>query len=711
MKKIGFIYVLIALAACSAVKAQNYTTPFTPSNLLPEKIYDLIVGESSGEQAYYHVMELAPYEKNRTPEEYRGDLHETKYVYGKLKEYGLPNAAVERIGKATTWDGVSASLWEISPKRVKIADYEDLAAFLAQGSANANAEAQLVWIGRGSAHEIETAGVKGKIVVTESPGSRVQSDVDKAGAVGIISFYSPRPLVDPIQVPNASIRPNTSLFCFNLPPRDGYVLRDRLLAGETITVQAKVETTEVETDNQIPTCLIPGSDPDAGEIIITAHLFEGYVKLGANDNNSGAAAILDMARTLNRLIGSGSIPRPKRSIRFLWIPEISGSAAWIAQHRDVIPKTLCCLNLDMVGLWLSKSESLFCFQRTTMGNPHYVNDVTESLFHYVGATNKQFLATGAGRPEALKPIFSVTGSHDPFYYAVSAHYGSSDHEIFNDFGVNIPALMLITWPDNYYHTSGDRPSILDPTQLRRAVVIAASAAYIIASAGEDEALKIAAEVSTNAVKRLALIQQSNAGRINEASADDLQAAGKRAIFDLDAYSVNEKATLLSVLELAPSSSILKKYVDTQIANIQSINKIGAKSLEDLSKARGEALNVAVKPVALTPEELKASKIYPKATSLAFETGYGALRTIPREVQVKHGIMPPAFGRGGGSTGAEVQNGVYIANSTEIARLTVSGNNSVLDIKKMLDAQFPHAESLADIMRYLELLKEVKYVSW
>ncbi|MDR2121142.1 MAG: DUF4910 domain-containing protein [Tannerella sp.] len=709
MKKIGFIYLSVALVAASiAVKAQNYTTPFTPTNLLPESIYDLIVGESSGEQAYYHVMELAPYEKNRTPEEYRGDLHETKYVYGKLKEYGLPNAAVERIGKATTWDGVKASLWEISPKRAKIADYEDLAAYLAQGSANADVETQLVWIGRGSTRE-ELADVKGKIVVTEVAGARIQGDVDKAGAVGIISFYSPRPLVDPIQVPNAGIRPGTSLFCFNLPPRDGYALRDRLLAGETITVQAKVETTETETDNQIPTCLIPGADPNAGEIIITAHLFEGYVKLGANDNNSGAAAILDMARTLNKLIVAGSIPRPKRSIRFLWIPEISGSAAWIGRHKDLVPKTLCCLNLDMVGLWLSKSESLFCFQRTTMGNPHYINDVTESMFHYVGATNKQFLATGAGRPEPLKPIFSVTGSHDPFYYAVSAHYGSSDHEIFNDFGVNIPALMLITWPDNYYHTSGDRPSILDPTQLRRATVIAAATAYAIASADEDGALKIAAEVSTNAVKRMALIQQSNANRINSASADDLPAACKRAVFDLDAFTVHEKATLSSVLELAPSGSILKKYIDTQIAHIQSINKIGVKSLEDLAKARGEALHVAVKPVALTPEEQKAARIYPKATSLAFETGYGALRTIPHETLTKHGIMTMTFGRGGAEV--TVQRGIRIINGAEIARLTVSGNNSVLDIKKMLDAQFPATESLADITQYLEMLKDAGFVTY
>jgi len=710
MKK-SLLTVIVALTSVLAINAQNYTTPFKPLNILPEDVYDLILGESSGEQPYYHVLELAPYEKNRKAEEYSGDLHETKYVYGKLKEYGLPNATVERIGTVKTWDGVSATLWETSPKIAKIADYEDLAAYLAQGSSNADVEAQLVWIGRGTKEEIDAADLKGKIVVTEAAGGRVQRPAAESGAVGIISFYAPRPLVDPVQVPNASIMDDQKMFCFNLPPRDGYILRDRLLAGEKITVHAKVETTEVETVNQIPTCLIPGTDPNAGEIIIIAHLFEGYVKLGANDNNSGSAAILDVARTLNNLISSGRLAKPKRSLRFLWVPEISGTYAWLEKHKDIPSKTLCCLNLDMVGLWLSKSDGLYCFQRTPMGLPHYVNDVAEALFHYVGATNKSFLATGAGRPEAIKPIYSVTGSREPFYYAVTAHYGASDHEVFNDFGIDVPSLMFITWPDNYYHTSGDRPSILDPTQLRRAVVIAASAAYLIASADGKSALKIASEVASNAAKRLAVMQETGAIRLSEATADNFQETFKRAVYNLDAYALNDIATLSSVLELAPSDAALKKYIDAQALNIENIKKLNQKSLEELAKARADELKTAFKPVSLTADELKASKIFPKATSLASEKGGSALRDIPRETMIKHGVRPPRSWRQSLSDIVERPVGVVITNGVEIARLTKSGKNSILDIKKMLDAQFPEAESLEDVTRYLELLKDAGFVTF
>ena len=689
MKK-NIVLTAAAMTVCLGAYAQNYTSPFTPLNLLDERIYDLIAGEASGEQAYYHILELAPYEKDRKAEEYRDELHETAYVYGKLKEYGLPNAQVERLGKVQTWDGIGATLWEVAPKTAKIADYRDLTAFLAQGSAGADVQTQLVWVGRGTPEEIKAAGAKGKIIVTETAGARVHNDAVQAGAVGIISYYSPRPLVDPVQIPNASIPANSPLFCFNLPPREGYALKDRLLAGDSIVVHARVETARVETDLQIPTCYIPGTDAGAGEILLTAHLFEGYVKLGANDNSSGAAAILDVARTLNQLIRAGDLPRPKRTIRFLWIPEISGSAAWANRHKDVTSQTLCNLNLDMVGLWLSKSASFLCLHRTTMGNPHYVNDVTEALFHYVGATNKGFTATGAGRPEPLKPVFGITGSRDPFYYSVGAHQGSSDHEVFNDFSVGVPAIMMVTWPDNYYHTSGDRPEICDPTQLRRAVVIAATAAYVIASADEEGALRIAGETASNAVKRLALVQQFNAKRINEATAGRLQAVYKRAVSDLEAHSGNEKATLLSILELTPANALVKKFIDTQTGNIQKISKLNISNLEELAKARAEALHTTLRPVALSAEEQKASKRYPKATPALGEAGFGALRNIPREVQDKYNVRP----RNGG----------------EIVRLSRQGVNSILDIKKILDAQFPNAESLEEIGLYLELLKELKFVT-
>ena len=677
---------IIALSVLPlSLNAQEYMTPFSHS-LLDEHHYDLIVGESSGDVAYHHILDLAPYERDRRSEEYSGLFIESAYVAGKLNEYGLEGVEVELLGKTQTWDGVSASLWEVSPKTAKIADYRDLAAILAQGSRSAHVTAELVWVGRGTRQEIESVDLKGKIAVTEASGSSVHNLAVPAGAVGVISYYSPRPLKDPIQIPNASIRGgDNATFCINLPPRDGYALRDRLLRGEKITVKADIETTTEETEIEVPTCVIKGTDPDAGEVILSAHLFEGYVKLGANDNTSGSAALIEVARTLNDLINDGLLPRPKRTIRFIWIPEFQGSMPWAAKHKDILANTLCNFNLDMVGLWLSKSESVYCMHRTTMGNPHYLNDVAESYYHYMGATNRGFVATGVGRPDATKPVYSMTGSRDPFYYSINAHYGSSDHEVFNDWGVQVPGIIMITWPDNYYHTSGDRPEICDPTQLHRAIVIAAASAYTIAGADENMAIKIASEVASNAEKRMSLKMRYDLAQLNGASEEEFKDLYRTAVFNQDALLNNETATLATVMELAPSSALLDEYVKSLQASLKTVRAANGKNIDASMKAKAATSGYAPVKVELSAEEKAASKIFPHSTSKVKEYGYGVLRSIPAELAAKYGIR--------------------LTYSAEVAKLASYGKNSVLDIKKMLDAQFPDSDSLESVMKYIELLKE------
>lgn len=688
--------VAFSIAAMQA-SAQNYTTPFMHS-LLDERTYDLIVGESSGDRAYNYIMDIAPYERDRMHADYQGHFFESEYVMGKLKSFGI-DGQLEIFGQTTAWDGVSASLWEVQPGLKKIADYGDLAATLASGSSNADVTAELVWIGAGTEEEISKLDLKGKVVVTESSGGSVQSRVVKAGAVGIISFNSPRPLRDPLQIPNSGLRGNDKTFCFNITPRDGHVLRDRLRRGEKITVKAKVEVATEKTDNEVPTCVIKGTDPNAEEMLFVAHLFEGYVKLGANDNISGAAVLLEVARTLQALIDRGEIAQPKRSIRFIWVNEFSGTTPWAMAHKDILDKTICGVNLDMVGLWLSKDGSMYCGHRTLMGNPHFVNDVQESFFHYMGITNKGFVATGLGRPDALKPVYSATGSHDPFYYSISAHYGSSDHEVFNDWGVQVPTTIQNTWPDSYYHTSMDRPSICDPTQLHRSAVICAAMAYTIANADEKGAIAIASEVASNASKRMSVRLADDLSGLNKADAETFAAQYKRAHFDQDAVLCNEKATLLSVLRLMPNSANLKAYVNTLTASLQEKSATFHKEIDAAAKAIAPVVGVAApKAVVLTDAEKKAAKIYPRSTAKVKEGGYGVMRTIPRDLQQKYNIV-------------NAQGRSAITHGDDIAKLTVGGMNSILDIKKMQDAQFPDASSLENIMNYLDMLKEAGLVTF
>ena len=432
------LFVLAFLAGGAAIAQM---TPWLIWTLLPQEQMDEIVGEASGETAWNTIMETGGYNKDRLAEEYAGTFYESQYIYDQLKHYGLPGAEIVRFPAGQSWNGIKGELWEVKPQRRKLASYKDMTAMLARGSGSADVKAELAWVGRGTKEEIESADVEGKIVVTEGSISTVHNlACGDLGALGVIAISTSRISFDPLQIPWRGIYSRRGAsgkeapeakFGFLLPFREGELLKNRLLRREKITVHALVEAKMEDYEYQDVICHIPGTDANAGEVILSAHLFEGIVKQGANDNKSGSAGIMEVARILHTLIEEGRLPRPKRTIRFLWGPEFSGTGPWVKENQGIMEKTLCNINMDMVGVGLSKSQAFMCLMRTTYGNAHYINDVMENYYRYVGEGNRERIQT-RGKPHR---IVAPTGLEEPFYYSIETHYGASDHEIFNDWGV------------------------------------------------------------------------------------------------------------------------------------------------------------------------------------------------------------------------------------------------------------------------------------
>ena len=169
----------------------------------------------------------------------------------------------------------------------------------------------------------------------------------------------------------------------------------------------------------------------------------------------------------------------------------------------------------------------------------------------------------------------------------------------------------------------------------------------------------------------------------------------RAKFNQDAMLNNELATLASVMELAPASALLKELVATLQSNVKAVWMANGKSIDAAMKLKASSLGVAPAKIVLSAEEKSASKIYPRSTPKVKEYGYGVLRTITPDLMAQYGFNPRGSVNHGG----------------EIAKLTVGGKNSILDIKKMIDAQFPNTDSLDTITRYLEMLKEAGLVEF
>ncbi|HPF03726.1 MAG TPA: M28 family peptidase [Bacteroidales bacterium] len=697
MKAKAFVTLILASFLISNAGFGQNSVPRT---LLPEKTIDEMIGEASGERAMNHIIEMAAYIHDRPAEEYSGYFLETQYVLDRLKEYGIEGATVHKYPGGKTWDGVKATLWEISPGLSKLADYSDLPAVLASGSTNADVTAELVWVGEGRQADIGTADLEGKIAVTSGSISMVHSLAVAKGAAGVISFNSPRPHEAPLAIPITGIGSrrggdSNAKFGFFLPPREGVLLRDRLMRGEKIKVRAVVEVQNLDYNLEVTSCVIPGTDPSAGEVIFSAHIFEGLVKMGANDNISGSAAILEIARMLKTMISEGRIEKPKRSIRFIWVPEFSGTGPWVLENKELMKKSLCNINLDMVGLHLKSNNSFLCMHRTTYGNPHYLNDVMENYFEFVGLGNRAGLAV-SGRGGFTRRIVALTGTDDPFYYSVDDHYGSSDHEVFNDWGVQVPGIMMITWPDLFYHTSEDLANKCDPTQLKRVCFIGAAAAYTIAGAEESSAIEIAGEVTGNASDRIGKQLQRAINELGSADKNTFGTLYKKTRGYIEAAVINEKATLASVTELDPVSGNLKNVLIKLTASIDGSGKNALLGYDTFAEAKAKSLglpDVSIKPSKL---EIGAAAIVPKPTALITANGYRGYTQIISQLSEEIRNRYP-LGRGRMDT-------------SEIGRLC-NGKNSALDIKKLLDTQMTSGETdLQSVINYIHLLKEAGLVS-
>jgi hypothetical protein len=702
------------LILAAAISAQY--TPWLYWTFLPKDQAAEIVGEASGETAWNTVAEINAFNRERFDEEFTGNFLETQVIVRKLNSYGLAGVEVVTYPGSQAWRAVKGELWETKPGRQKIASIHDMLPMLASGSATADVAGELVWVGRGTAKEILDAKVEGKVVVTEGGLMSAYGAAVPQGALGVIAISMSRPYFDPIQMPWGGIstrgrdvpagqpgqpaaQPPAPKFAFQVPVREGDILKRRLLANEKITVRAQVESKMETADLENVLALIPGTDPAAGEVILSAHLFEGMQKQGANDNISGSACILEVARVLNALIVEGRLPRPKRSIRFIWGPEFSGIGKWVQANQKIMEQTLCNINMDMVGEWLSKNQAFFCLMRTTYGNAHYINDVMENYYRYLGEGNRERIQNRSTAARVPVRVVAPSGADEPFVYSIETHYGASDHEVFNDWGVGVPGIMMIAWPDKWYHTSGDVADKADPTQLKRAAVIGAAGAYTVASAGAEAAVKIAGEIVSNATRRLGHQLVVSLETLNRATAESF---GKEARFARDIFEaavVNEKDTLSSVLELARGDASLSGYLAKMAKAVDGVGAAGLAAIDAHRAAVAQKVGVKPAPVVLTALEKKAAKIIPRPTAKVRQDGYREYQKYITAVPAAERAKYPVQGKD-----------LAIASPGEL-QLLINGRHSALDIRKMLDAQNERRSTLQAVLNQLEILKLAGLVEW
>lgn len=344
-------------------------------------------------------------------------------------------------------------------------------------------EAEVVHVGKGEEErDYRRVDVEGRIVLTDGDVNRVyEMAVKRWGALGII-YYGMRlfppvrnegELDDALQYTSFWwIDEEEPCFGFVLTPRKGRWLRDLVRKqrrrGKAVEVWARVDAGFERGILEVGEAWIEGEGDE--EVILIAHIC--HPQPSANDNASGCAAIVEAARALRSLISKGELERPGRTIRFLFVPEMTGTYAWLAENEDRLSRMVAALNLDMVGENQTLCGSSLLLERTPDASASYVNALLEAILDEVRGEFKNLAGT------AQYPLYR---------WAITPFSGGSDHYILSDPSVEVPCPMIIQWPDRFYHTSLDTLDKVDPEMLGRAALIAAVYAYFIASARGEEA--------------------------------------------------------------------------------------------------------------------------------------------------------------------------------------------------------------------------------
>jgi hypothetical protein len=571
---------LVLASLCAAPSAAQGT-------LLDPRVRDLLHDELSGELAKENVIAITRHHRIQGS---RGYMDAAEWVLERLRAAGFDEseAWIERFpsdGKVhyQTWQSPSgwridsAELRMVEPVDERIVGYPEIAMSVVTYSNAGDVTAELVDVGEGTS-DADYAGkdVKGKLVLATGYGGAVHREaVLEHGAAAVVCYLADERAAehpDMLQYTGMWPKPDElerTTFGFNLTNRQGERLRRMLAAGEKVVLRGRVEGVGLEPfEMGVVVARIAGAELPDEELVFSAHL--DHPKESANDNASGSGAILDIARGLRALVDAKRLPAPKRTLRFLWVPEWFGTMAYLDRHPEVLGPgrtdsgrvegrvVLADVNMDMVGEDTELLHSRLILTRCPLAVAGPLDAVIADMARMVDALD----------------VRTPRGSRSTFHWRQVPFSGGSDHMMFLDRG--IPSTMFSHDPDYTHHTSEDTPDKVDPVELERCELIATGALWYLANLTEREALDLAWAVSADASVRF----------------DE----GARAVRERFA-ELGPEALALQAVEADLSLSYLGVTATSALASVRDFHRSGedsplAQLLEELRKGLHARVKVA-----------------------------------------------------------------------------------------------------------------------
>lgn len=380
-----------AAVDATAVVEATATSEVTPGETTRGDVVSVAREAPDAGRVMDHIEVLAV-EIGSRPAGTEAEREAAAYIEGEFAEAGY-ETAIEPFTARTRLDNSAAVT----------ADGETVRPYMMNGSASGEATGRLVYGGLGSAADLEGLDLEGAVVLLDRgvlPFEEKARNAQSAGAVGVlIANNEAGPYGGSLggwiaRIPVVSIR-----------REEGELLRPLAeptrAEGVALTLRAAVEQIVVESQNVV------GRAGSTCEVYLGAHYDSVPEGPGANDNASGTALLIEIAR-VQRTDGLCVVAFGAEEIGLF------GSRAFVDEHE--VSEARWMLNFDMVG---------------RLDGPIIVGDA---------ALTEVILDAVAAGPQAIE-----AGSFPPF--------ASSDHVSFADAGV--PAVTFNSGDDAAIHTPDD----------------------------------------------------------------------------------------------------------------------------------------------------------------------------------------------------------------------------------------------------------------
>jgi hypothetical protein len=698
---------LVCLLALASVCA------YTQEPFLSTRQWAAIRDESSGAAPYENLRYLTGLHRvPATPEfdqaaqfmlqkvrEYRlADAHSEQFPIDGTKTYGLMRSYLG-------WKVEAATLWEVSPQHLLLGDWKTDPIRLADYSHSGDVTTALVDVGNGAREDdYRDKDVRGKIVLADGVLTRVQDlAVGKHGAAGIVSDMPNQTTawsgLDPTLVRWGHLDARQpSGFAFMVSRQTAQSLRARLQASEQIILKAEVKATVGPGHWTVVTATIPGADPAAGEVVYSCHL--DHERPGANDNGSGCVTILESARVLASLIGSGALPRPRRTLRFIWGPEVEGTMAFLATHPEIRQRLRANIHMDMVGGDPFHNKSVFHVTATPWSLPSFVADVGAVFLDTIRGAASEYAGSG-NSPEAavVETRIGGQGTRNEFIADVTPYSAGSDHDDYDSSTIAVPSLYLRDWPDIYIHTDHDSLDQIDPTKLRRVALLGAASGYVYASVEAPQLPKLLPFLTSASETRLARTFQDAQTLVDDPLLD-AGVAWYEARNLMNHALCRENAVLHSLVKLAggPAGSEAEslKALAAQVAAFNDWIDASAK----LRGAKGTA------PVAAwldTPDARRVPLRIGEFGPLTYQNDNVLLARLGKERYAKIKLL-----------NSEATPLLNVQDQSELYAYEivnfVNGERTVGEIRDAVSAEYGTLP-LSLVTDYLEACAEAKVIAW